>query len=95
MYIHMYIQSPPLIKDTLRNRWGRIFRPTLFRRWFWWYWGCFRTGRNSGKPLLLPVLKKPPPVPPKPPTEQGRSENPTPTVSGGYRLRTEKTGKPS
>ena len=27
----------------------------------------FRTGRSSGKPLLLPVLKKPPPGPPKPP----------------------------
>ena len=38
-------------------------------------------------PLLLPVLKPPPevgPVPPKPPTEQGRSENPTSPVSGGY-----------
>ena len=30
----------------------------------------FRTGRSSGKPLLLPVLKKPPPGPPKPPLEQ-------------------------
>ena len=29
--------------------------------------GGFRTGRSSGKPLLLPVLKKPPPGPPKPP----------------------------
>ena len=27
----------------------------------------FRTGRSSGKPLLLPVLKKTPPGPPKPP----------------------------
>ena len=27
----------------------------------------FRNGRSSGKPLLLPVLKKPPPGPPKPP----------------------------
>ena len=27
----------------------------------------FRTGRSSGKPLLLPVQKKPPPGPPKPP----------------------------
>ena len=26
----------------------------------------FRTGRSSGKPLLLPVLKKQPPAPPKP-----------------------------
>ena len=47
--------------------------------------GCgFRTGRNSGKPLLLPVLNKPSPVPPKPPTEQGRSKNSTPPVSGWY-----------
>ena len=29
--------------------------------------GGFRTGKSSGKPLLLPVLKKPPPGPPKPP----------------------------
>ena len=29
--------------------------------------GGFRTGRSSGKPLLLPVLKKTPPGPPKPP----------------------------
>ena len=29
--------------------------------------GGFRTGRSSGKPLLLPVLKKPPPGPPEPP----------------------------
>ena len=29
--------------------------------------GGFNTGRSSGKPLLLPVLKKPPPGPPKPP----------------------------
>ena len=36
------------------------------------------------KPLLVPVLKKTPPVPPKPPTEQARSENPTSPVSGGY-----------
>ena len=28
--------------------------------------GGFRTGRSSGKPLLLPVLKKPLPGPPKP-----------------------------
>ena len=28
--------------------------------------GGFNTGRSSGKPLLLPVLKKPPPGPPKP-----------------------------
>ena len=28
--------------------------------------GGFRTGRSSGKPLLLPVLKKTPPGPPKP-----------------------------
>ena len=28
--------------------------------------GGFRTGKSSGKPLLLPVLKKPPPGPPKP-----------------------------
>ena len=34
--------------------------------------------------VLLPVLKKPPPVPPKPPTEQGRSKNSTPPVSGWY-----------
>ena len=27
----------------------------------------FRTGRSSGKPLLLPVIKKPPRGPPKPP----------------------------
>ena len=27
----------------------------------------FRTRGSSGKPLLLPVLKKPPPGPPKPP----------------------------
>ena len=39
----------------------------------------FRTGNSSGKPLLLPVLKKPPPGPPKP----GRAENCTPPVSGG------------
>ena len=32
--------------------------------------GGFRTGRSSGKPLLLPVLKKPPPGPPKPPLGQ-------------------------
>ena len=41
--------------------------------------GGFRTGRSSGKPLLLPVLKKPPPGPPKP----GRAENSPPPVSGG------------
>ena len=29
--------------------------------------GGFRTGKSSGKPLLLPILKKPPPGPPKPP----------------------------
>ena len=29
--------------------------------------GGFRTGKSSGKPLLLPVLKKPPPGPPNPP----------------------------
>ena len=29
--------------------------------------GGFRTGKSSGKPLLLPVLKKPPPGPPKTP----------------------------
>ena len=29
--------------------------------------GGFRTGTSSGKPLLLPVLKKPPPGAPKPP----------------------------
>ena len=29
--------------------------------------GGFRTGKSSGKPLLLPVLKKPPPGAPKPP----------------------------
>ena len=29
--------------------------------------GGFRTGRSSGRPLLIPVLKKPPPGPPKPP----------------------------
>ena len=28
--------------------------------------GGFRTGKSSGKPLLLPALKKPPPGPPKP-----------------------------
>ena len=28
--------------------------------------GGFRTGRGSGKPLLLPVLKTTPPGPPKP-----------------------------
>ena len=27
----------------------------------------FRIGRSRGKPLLLPMLKKPPPGPPKPP----------------------------
>ena len=36
------------------------------------------------KPLLVRVLKKTPPVPPKPPTEQGRSKNSTPPVSGWY-----------
>ena len=45
--------------------------------------GFFSTGSSSGLPLFLPVLK-PPPVPPKPPTEQGRSKNSTPPVSGGY-----------
>ena len=29
--------------------------------------GGFRTGRSSGKPLLLPILKQTPPGPPKPP----------------------------
>ena len=29
--------------------------------------GGFRTGRSSGKPLLIPMLKKTPPGPPKPP----------------------------
>ena len=29
--------------------------------------GGFSDSRSSGKPLLLPVLKKPPPGPPKPP----------------------------
>ena len=29
--------------------------------------GGLRTGKSSGKTLLLPVLKKPPPGPPKPP----------------------------
>ena len=46
--------------------------------------GGFRTGRHSGKPLLLPVLKKTPPVPKKPPAEQGRSKNSTPPFSGWY-----------
>ena len=32
--------------------------------------GGFRTGKSSGKPLLIPVLKKPPPGPPKPPPGQ-------------------------
>ena len=36
------------------------------------------------KPLLVPVLKNPSPVPSTQPMEQGRSENPTPPVSGGY-----------
>ena len=37
----------------------------------------FRTGNSSGKPLLLPVLKKPPP---------GRAENYPPPVSEGGAL---------
>ena len=32
----------------------------------------FRTRKSSGKPLLLPVLKEPPPEPPKPPSGQFR-----------------------
>ena len=35
--------------------------------------GGFRTGKSSGKPLLLPVLKKTPPGPPKPPPNLGRA----------------------
>ena len=46
--------------------------------------GGFRTGRSSGKATASTGAKQPPPVAPKPPTEQSPSKNSTPPISGWY-----------
>ena len=57
--------SPPLLLKFLKNSFTVLTYD--FSVGFGDPGGGFRTGRSSGKPLLLPVLKKPPPGPPKPP----------------------------